>query len=178
MDDTQHIGAHVREMRRMLGMSQVDLSAASGGVTEYTISEIEQGRRPRVRPSTLRKLASGLGVTVADLYTGASTPKVPAPTSHELTLEWLLAADNRDRHTALHASTAEDRVQLVAEIDAELANLRRRHEEATTDAEREAILEHAGRVGMMRALVTFGPAVLPVRTREELPTPSGARGNH
>lgn len=157
----------------MLGMSQVDLSAASG-VTEYTISEIEQGRRPRVRPSTLRKLASGLGVTVADLYTGATTLKASAPTSHELTLEWFLGADNRDRHTALQASTAEDRVQLVAEIDAELANLRRRHEEATTDDEREAILERAGRVGMMRPLVTFGPAVLPVRAGEELPTPSGA----
>lgn len=167
MDGAQHIGEHVREIRRMLGMSQLDLSTASG-VTEYTISELEQGRRPRVRPSTLRKLAAGLGVTVADLYTGATTVKASAPTSHELTLEWLLGADNRDRHTALQASTAEDRAQLVAEIDTELANLERRHEEATTDDEREAIVERAGRVGMMRPLATFGPAVLPVHTREKV----------
>jgi hypothetical protein len=76
-------------------------------------AELEQGRRPRVRPSTLRKLAAGLGVTVADLYTGVPDPKASAPASHELTLEWLLGADNRDRHTALQASTAEERERLV-----------------------------------------------------------------
>jgi transcriptional regulator with XRE-family HTH domain len=167
LDKAQDIGGHVREIRHMMGMSQLDLAEAAG-VTEYTISELEQGRRPRVRPSTLRKLAAGLGVTVADLYTGVPDPKASAPTSHELTLEWMLGADNHDRHTALVASTAEDRARLVEEIDAVLASLEKRYEAALTDPEKEEIMERARRVGGMRAIATFGPAVLPVRTREKV----------
>jgi transcriptional regulator with XRE-family HTH domain len=57
----------LRNLRLRRGLSQADLSAKTG-VAEFTISEIEAGKRPNARPSTLRKLAQGLGVEVTDLY--------------------------------------------------------------------------------------------------------------
>jgi transcriptional regulator with XRE-family HTH domain len=55
----------LREIRRRRGLSQADLSAMSG-VAEFTISEIEAGKRG-ARPSTLRKLAGALEVPVEAL---------------------------------------------------------------------------------------------------------------
>jgi len=51
------------------------------GVAEFTISEIESGKRANPRPSTLRKLAQGLGVEVADLYGEPDSPLGQAPPS-------------------------------------------------------------------------------------------------
>ena len=56
----------LRGMRRRAGLSQDDLARASG-VDQGTISEIERGKRVP-RPSTLRKLARGLGVKVAEVF--------------------------------------------------------------------------------------------------------------
>jgi transcriptional regulator with XRE-family HTH domain len=75
----------LRNIRKRRGLSQADL-AAETGVSEFTISEIETGKRPNARPSTLRKLAEGLDVTVADLYGEPFDPKVTAPPS---LAEWL-----------------------------------------------------------------------------------------
>lgn len=61
----------LRRIRKYKGLSQVDLAALSG-VSQYTITEIETGRR-EPRPSTLRKLADALDVEVADFF-----PKVLA----------------------------------------------------------------------------------------------------
>ncbi len=58
----------IKELRRRKGWSQKDLSRASG-VGSDTISGIESGRH-EPRPSTLRKLATALGVEVADLVSG------------------------------------------------------------------------------------------------------------
>ena len=65
----------LRNIRLRKGLSQANLSERTG-VAEVTISEAEAGKRTP-RPSTLRKLAQGLGVEVEDLYGGPSFPKAP-----------------------------------------------------------------------------------------------------
>ena len=70
----------LREIRLRRGLSQADLSAVTG-VAEFTISEIESGKRANPRPSTLRKLAQALGVEVADLYGEIDNPLGQAPPS-------------------------------------------------------------------------------------------------
>jgi transcriptional regulator with XRE-family HTH domain len=60
----------VRDIRLKRGLSQADLGRRAG-ITEYTISEIEAGKRTP-RPSTLRKLAKGLDVDVATFTPGQS----------------------------------------------------------------------------------------------------------
>jgi transcriptional regulator with XRE-family HTH domain len=72
----------LREIRLRRGLSQADLSAVTG-VAEFTISEIESGKRANPRPSTLRKLAQALGVEVADLYGELDSPLGEAPPSQE-----------------------------------------------------------------------------------------------
>jgi transcriptional regulator with XRE-family HTH domain len=72
----------LREIRLRRGLSQADLSAMTG-VAEFTISEIESGKRANPRPSTLRKLAQGLGVEVTDLYGELDSPLGVAPSSQE-----------------------------------------------------------------------------------------------
>lgn len=62
----------LRHLRRQKGLTQQDLAELSG-VSQYTITEVETGRR-EARPSTLRKLAEALDVEVADFF-----PKVLAP---------------------------------------------------------------------------------------------------
>ncbi len=64
----------LRRIRHLRGMSQEDLAKTSG-VSDFTISELESGKRPNPRPSTLRKLAAALGVEVAALY----GEEVPGP---------------------------------------------------------------------------------------------------
>jgi transcriptional regulator with XRE-family HTH domain len=72
----------LREIRLRRGLSQADLSATTS-VAEFTISEIESGKRANPRPSTLRKLAQGLGVEVRDLYGELDSPLGIAPSSQE-----------------------------------------------------------------------------------------------
>jgi transcriptional regulator with XRE-family HTH domain len=57
----------LREVRLKQGLSQQDLAAKSG-VTAANISRIETGETNQPRPSTLRKLAAALGVSVAELW--------------------------------------------------------------------------------------------------------------
>ena len=68
----------LREIRIRRGMSQADLHEKTG-VSEFTISELEAGKRTNPRPSTLRKLAQGLGVEVTDLLGEPGLPKSDAP---------------------------------------------------------------------------------------------------
>ncbi len=62
----------LKRLRRSKGLTQQELAKQSG-VSQYTITEVETGRR-EPRPSTLRKLAEALDVEVADFF-----PKVSAP---------------------------------------------------------------------------------------------------
>jgi transcriptional regulator with XRE-family HTH domain len=68
----------VKRLRRLKGLSQVEL-AELAGVSAYTVTEIETGHR-EPRGSTLRKLAAALDVEVADFF-----PKAPAPPSLDAT---------------------------------------------------------------------------------------------
>ena len=72
----------LRDIRLRRGLSQADLSAKTG-VAEFTISQIEAGKRANPRPSTLRKLAQALDVEVADLYGSPERPLAEAPPSSE-----------------------------------------------------------------------------------------------
>ena len=69
----------LRELRRRKGLSQKDL-AELAGVGQDTISGIESGRH-EARPSTIRKLASALGVEVEDFFRETEAPKGLAPKS-------------------------------------------------------------------------------------------------
>jgi transcriptional regulator with XRE-family HTH domain len=62
----------LRRLRKLKGLSQVELAERSG-VSAYTITEIETGHR-EPRPSTLRKLASALDAEVADFFPKAQAP--------------------------------------------------------------------------------------------------------
>jgi transcriptional regulator with XRE-family HTH domain len=67
----------LRELRRQRGLSQQELSRATG-VAQNTISEIERGHR-EPQGSTLRKLARALDVEIVDLFRGPTLPKGETP---------------------------------------------------------------------------------------------------
>ena len=80
-----NISRRLREERQLRGWSQRDLARESGVNTD-TISGIETGQH-EPRPSTLRKLAEGLGIEVRDLFMeSVLSGKAEAPkTGHTLT---------------------------------------------------------------------------------------------
>ena len=72
----------VRKMRKERGWTQREL-ADKAGTTQYTISEIELGHRDP-HPTTLRKLAEALGVSVAEFFAEEpADPKALAPSQPE-----------------------------------------------------------------------------------------------
>ena len=71
------VGERLKEERLLRGWSQRDLARESGTTAE-TISGIETGQH-EPRPSTLRKLAEGLGIEVRDFYAEPALPKADAP---------------------------------------------------------------------------------------------------
>lgn len=71
------IGQRLREERQLRGWSQRDL-ARETGVNPDTISGIETEQH-EPRPSTLRKLAEGLGLEVRDFFAEPALPKAEAP---------------------------------------------------------------------------------------------------
>lgn len=66
----------IKEVRTLRGMSLLDLAAASG-VTESTISRVENGKQAP-RPSTMRKLAKALDVSIAELWGEDEPGKIAA----------------------------------------------------------------------------------------------------
>ena len=56
----------LRDIRTSKGMSQADL-AEKTGLSEFTISQLETGKREKARPATMFKLARALDVEVKDL---------------------------------------------------------------------------------------------------------------
>ena len=56
----------LEHIRRLRGLSQREL-AEKAGVSPATVYELEVGKRPTPRPSTLRKLAVALEVEISDL---------------------------------------------------------------------------------------------------------------
>lgn len=59
-------GATLEAIRKLNGYGLKELSAASG-VSQSYICEIERGRKVKVRPPTVKKLADALGVPIAAL---------------------------------------------------------------------------------------------------------------
>lgn len=60
------LGARVRRLRATAGMTQQQLAVAAG-LAVSNVAQIEQGKIPDPRLSTLRALAKAMGVTVSDL---------------------------------------------------------------------------------------------------------------
>ncbi|MDP9478428.1 MAG: helix-turn-helix domain-containing protein [Actinomycetota bacterium] len=68
MESGNDIGEYIKEARRIRGLSRPDLAELADTHTD-TIWGLESGRHAP-RPSTLRRLAKGLGVEVSDITTG------------------------------------------------------------------------------------------------------------
>jgi transcriptional regulator with XRE-family HTH domain len=68
----------LEHIRRLRGLSQREL-AEKAGVSPATVYELEVGKRPTPRPSTLRKLAEALEVEIADLLGEPAVPLAEAP---------------------------------------------------------------------------------------------------
>jgi transcriptional regulator with XRE-family HTH domain len=105
----------LRNIRLRRGLSQADLSAVTG-VAEYTISEIEAGKRPNPRPSTLRKLAQGLDVEVAALYGEPEYPLGEAPPNLQPPLNGLLEEEWRAQHLGVWKNYLARRVEWCEKV--------------------------------------------------------------
>jgi transcriptional regulator with XRE-family HTH domain len=71
MGNTTALGKAIREIRLAAGVSQEELAARCGLDRTY-LSGVERGvRNPTV--SVVEKIASGLGVSLADLFNRAQT---------------------------------------------------------------------------------------------------------
>jgi transcriptional regulator with XRE-family HTH domain len=82
----------LRALRERAALSQEDLAERSN-VARATIADLEGGKRP-ARPSTIRKLAKGLGVEVTELYGDPEYPLVEAP-PFQRSFNHLLAEERR-----------------------------------------------------------------------------------
>lgn len=74
-----HIGARVKEVRKRRGMSQRDLSDASG-VSLSLIRKVEQGEKNQVRLETAHRLARALDVPTSRLVDGETPTWQPSLT--------------------------------------------------------------------------------------------------
>jgi len=88
------IGQKLREERQLRGWSQRDL-ARETRVNPDTISGIETEQH-EPRPSTLRKLAEGLGLEVRDFFAEPALPKGEAPSPGPSLLDKALDAARQD----------------------------------------------------------------------------------
>lgn len=64
--DVATIGEKLNRARRGQGLTQAELSKASG-VAQSTIAQIETGKRSNPHPGTLKKLAEAMGHEARDL---------------------------------------------------------------------------------------------------------------
>jgi transcriptional regulator with XRE-family HTH domain len=71
--DTSEIGSRLRAARERRGWKREALAFHSG-ISWAAIAQIESGRRPNARPSTLLALSQALGVTLDYLVRGTSSP--------------------------------------------------------------------------------------------------------
>lgn len=99
------VGERLKEERLLRGWSQRDL-AREAGTTAETISSIETGQH-EPRPSTLRKLAEGLGIEVRDFFAEPSVPLAEAPTGAGRPSVIDIALDAARRQVALEAEPQE-----------------------------------------------------------------------
>ena len=98
----------LREVRELHGWSQTKL-AEEAGVSRDSISNYETGHR-EAYPSTAKKLADALGVTIADLMEEVALPKV-VPTTP--LLEWALTASDEDFDRRIETANGEEVWELL-----------------------------------------------------------------
>lgn len=102
--------AELATLRRTRGLSQREL-AERANVSPATVYEMEAGRRPQPRGSTLRKLAHALGVDVSELVEDFYAPKDSSLLSAERALRLtreVFTAETKTADTAqLHKLLAE-----------------------------------------------------------------------
>jgi transcriptional regulator with XRE-family HTH domain len=67
------LGRHLRKTREALGLSAREVARRTG-LGDSTIVRIEQGAFPTPNPETLGRIASVLGVNLADVYVMADYP--------------------------------------------------------------------------------------------------------
>ena len=79
------IGARLKAWREYRSLSQGEL-ADRAGYKQAQISAIETGKQGRIHPSTSRKLAEALGISVEEF---AGMPPNAQPKAQEPTDEWL-----------------------------------------------------------------------------------------
>jgi transcriptional regulator with XRE-family HTH domain len=70
METVVYVGKNVRDLRTLSALTQTEL-AAKAGITATALSRIERNEA-EPRPSTLRKLATALGVEPSTLIKGSS----------------------------------------------------------------------------------------------------------
>ncbi|MDP9478071.1 MAG: helix-turn-helix domain-containing protein [Actinomycetota bacterium] len=70
METVVYVGNNVRELRTLSALTQAEL-ASRAGITATALSRIERNEA-EPRPSTLRKLATALGVEPSTLIKGSS----------------------------------------------------------------------------------------------------------
>jgi len=71
------LGSYVRRLRKERGMSQEDL-AESMDVSQETVSAIERGVTTDPQPTTMRRLATALGVDLADIIIASNQARTRA----------------------------------------------------------------------------------------------------
>jgi len=151
------IGQRLREERQLRGWSQRDL-ARETGVNPDTISGIETEQH-EPRPSTLRKLAEGLGLEVRDFFAEPALPKAEAPTGagrvdDEDLDRWL--ADHNARRILMPDEEVLDNFERLASGPNREAIPERFEQEA-----RESFREEEEVLGALRAEWTAGGSLLP-----------------
>ena len=72
-------GAHVRKLRKELGMTQKEL-AKLAGVTQSAITQIEVGGTKKLKADTLLKMSAALKTNPYHLMTGLGDNRASAPT--------------------------------------------------------------------------------------------------
>ncbi len=77
MDET--LGTRVRRARKLLGISQRELSRRAGLGSERHVALIESGGRTEIEMTTARKLAATLGVSLDWLLGGITPEASPTP---------------------------------------------------------------------------------------------------
>ena len=101
------VGQRLKEERQLKGWSQRDL-AHETGVNPDTISGIETEQH-EPRPSTLRKLAEGLGLEVRDFFREPALPKAEAPREvGPPSPEWASAASDEEYANWIGAASPPD----------------------------------------------------------------------
>jgi transcriptional regulator with XRE-family HTH domain len=62
----ENLGKRLKYYREQIGLSQIDLSEKSG-ISQASIARIESGKQKNLKRETMKKLADGLGISLAEL---------------------------------------------------------------------------------------------------------------